>query len=176
MKPVPRATSLLCLQPYLPEWRRCALRHANACVQDGYKGAASRWALQLEESLRECCWPPTAPPASPDAPQAAAEWQGFHAAPEASVAAMQNAFVALLELQGARGMRGAEPVATGGPWANPELRAVAELVAAPVAMLREAFLSGGPFDRADATAWVFQVRHMDGVHAYGAVARARSHD
>lgn len=70
---------------------------------------------------------------------------------------MQNAFVALLALQSARGMHGAVPVASGGPWAHPELRAVTEMVAVPVRMLEETFLSGGPFDRPDATAWVFQV-------------------
>lgn len=100
-----------------------------------------------------------APPESADAPAPAATWQGFHSAPEASVAAMQNAFVALLALQSAQGMQGAVPAASGGPWAYPELRAVTELVAAPVRMLEDAFLSGGPFDRLDATAWVFQVRH-----------------
>lgn len=70
---------------------------------------------------------------------------------------MQNAFVALLALQSAQGMHGAVPAVSGGPWAQPELRAVTEMVAAPVKILEEAFLSGGPFDRPDATAWVFQV-------------------
>ena len=120
-----------------------------------------RWSQSLSKSLFESGWPPTPPPESPDSPAPEITWQGFNVAPEASVAAMQNAFVALLALQNARGMHDTVPAASGGPWANPELRAVTELVAAPVRMLEEAFLSGGPFDRADATVWVFQVSFLE---------------
>jgi hypothetical protein len=125
--------------------------------QGCYEALALRWAQSLSKSLSECGWPPTPPPEAPDAPRPAVTWQGFYNAPEVSVAAMHSAFQALLSLQSAKGMHDAVPATIGGPWAHPQLRAVTELIAAPVRMLEEAFLSGGPFDRPDATAWVFQV-------------------
>lgn len=122
----------------------------------------SRWSGCLQAALAECSWPPTPPLADPDDPARApaTAWRGFQGAPEAAAAAVQAAFAALLQLQAARGIHPAAAAAAAGPWAVPELWAVRELLQEQLGGLRETFLSGGVFDRPDATAWVFQVRHL----------------
>lgn len=73
------------------------------------------------------------------------------------MAAVQTSFAALLTLQAARGMAPAAPSQAAGPWAEPELWAVRELLHDQLGGLSDTFLEGGVFDRADATAWIFQV-------------------
>lgn len=127
----------------------------HACVQASTHHIRSRWSGCLQAALGECGWPPTPAGGDPDGPAPAeSAWRGFQGAPEASAAAAQAAFAALLQLQAARGMR---PAAAAGPWADPELWAVRELLQEQLRGLQETFLSGGVFDRPDATAWVFQV-------------------
>lgn len=130
----------------------------TAPVQASTHHIRSRWSGCLQAALAECGWPPTPANSNPDGPAPAqSAWRGFQHAPEASAAAAQAAFAALLQLQAARGMRPAAAAAAAGPWADPELWAVRELLQEQLRGLQETFMSGGVFDRPDATTWVFQV-------------------
>lgn len=112
-------------------------------MQGAVSQAKALWSQALDAALAECHWPLHTSGQNPEPPGA---WRGLAAAPPASAAAADTAFVGLLALQAAsRFPRDFKNLAGGasGPWSLPELWAVRALAAPQLAALEALFYRAG---------------------------------